>query len=125
MIERIDDFKTVRTGEGHTELYKVGTVIEIETKPAWIAGIHGRNIANRPGGILQSPGTIKKINNDFQTGINIIFPYIIGGTLYLCRQTVDYTRKIRGRLGLRGYQISRFKRTLINLFGRNKEETKL
>lgn len=120
LIERVDNFRTVRTGEGFPELYKVGPIREIETKPTWIQGVHRWNIANRPGGILQPPKTIKNLGNDFKIRMNLFFPYVIGVGFYFGRQTLDRTRKIRGYLGLQGYQLEQFKGRLVKLLKINR-----
>lgn len=113
LIEKIDNFKTVRTGDGFAELHQVGPIREIETKPTWIQGIHGRNITNQVGGILQPPKTIRNLGRHFGVRGNLLLPSVIGGWSYFGRQALDLTRKIRGRLGLRGHQLAQFRARLL------------
>lgn len=118
LIEKIDDssFRTVFTGEGHHKLYKVGPVMEIITKPAWMQVIHTKNRANSVKGMLQTQKKVRYLGGDFEIRKNLFFSYWIGSGFYFFRQMLDRTRKTRHSLGLTANQFMQYKKKLAETF---------
>lgn len=103
LIEMVGEIKTVWSGS-HPDLYKVGPIMEIETKPSWLQVSHRRS-SNRPRGILQPPQTILQIINDFEIRKKLLSSYLIGVCFYFYKQILNRTRNIRGHIGLTGSKL--------------------
>ena len=105
LIEEVGEIKTVWC-ENHPELCKVGPVKGITTKPAWLQVVHGRNISNQISGILQSPGKIKYIDNNFEIKVNHSLVYWKAFFYYRIKRILDSTRSLRHYMGLTAEQLT-------------------
>lgn len=111
LIKEVGEIKTVWCGS-HSELHKVGPVSEITTKPAWLQVVHGRNVSNQVSGLLQSPGKIKYINNNFEIKVNYSLAYWKASFYYNFKRILDSTRDLRNSLGLTARQFKKFREKL-------------
>ncbi|AFY32499.1 glycosyltransferase [Calothrix sp. PCC 7507] len=87
----IDGFKTIACGQ-HTELYLMGQIKQIKTKPTWLQVIHEQNVSNRIRGIREP---IKKLGDDFFISSECIpkqeplVPYLLDKSFSLMKAPID------------------------------------
>lgn len=120
LIEKAHNFKSIRCGVSHPDFNKIGPILEIATKPVWLAGIHGKNESNTIFGKQLPPKKLKSLHKDFMFKKNFLLPYLISSFYYYSRQVLNWTRGTRSSLGLTVTQLTRFKNKIIKIININR-----
>ena len=113
LIEKADNFKTIRCGVSHPDFHTIGPIEEIVTKPLWLAGIHGKNESNTIRGKQLFPKHLKYLCKEFVFKKISPLTYLISLFFYYSKDVLNRTRGTRSSLGLTQTQLTQLKKRII------------